>query len=579
MALRLPLLGKEMLEQSVRIRTYAFRATFALILVIFFFAFYLDQAGGVQARIPEQMIGAGGGFLALTFWVAFGATWLVMPALMASAIIEEEKRGSLDLLVLSGLSARSVVFQKLASRVLPLLSWQLTAMPLLAIALALGGVEREQVAIACIALILTAIQAGLISLICAAKAYTVIGAFWLSVLWNVLCGVFIFPFTGMLLGFVTMGVASATGADNAWGLGFGVTHPSVLFWLAGAPNGPELPWLLAMSLLALGPCWLLFVFAVRSLRQRVARPIVQRPPSPMDATQSQWKHMKRRKGSWIAQMFPALPDDDPVRWMERKRTFIRGRATMEGMFFLIGLPMLLIAFLALISTWQTGGEAPEENHAFTVLVCLSWAVIIPGMILVVVNAATGGLQEGTRDVLLTTPLDGKQILLQTMQGLRIQVAFFAGPVVLLVLFEMLAESTGFGKWSFYTVGWAVTGIAYVTLLCWGAMYLGLVLRQRLRALLVGILGFAAWCVLPWLIATISYGLANIRPGDDNLWGYIQLLSPAVMVYGLEDPDLLTREFGGGMWFALLANSVIYGALALALRNYCLGRADHLLGRR
>ncbi len=593
--LQFPLLFKELVEQSVRRRTYVQRFVFALFVMLFFFTFFVQQVG-VKTEMQIAELGVGKGLIDLTFGVLIGVTYVVMPALMAPSILDEEKRGSLDLLIISGMSARSVVFQKLASRIIPVLTWQLTALPLLAIAFSLGGVSTTKLVIASLALLGTSVQAGLISLLCATKAYNVVGAFWLSILWEALCLLFILPFAGVIAGLVMMilslpAAAVLDGVNNeiAFFSGFGVTEPFLAYYFLQDENDPFghlFLWYTLTAVLGALPLWAMFELAVRSLRQRILRPPVQQGPNPMNATQNQWRYLRRRQDSIFARYFAALPADKPVAWMERKRTFMRGRATMEGIFFLVILPLLLISVLALISSINMG-QWDTEHQAFHALIYILWCVLVPGLLLMVVNAATGNQHTGTREVLLTTPMEGSDIIGQLLQGLHVQYAFFILPLAILIVSELLLEAMGadsaaarWNKVAFYVVGYGLTIPLYFALLSWTGMILGLLLRQRLRAMLAGIMLFAAWLVVPVLLVMLLFPILDIEPGPDNLYGYFWLASPATMIHALEDPTgFVATTFRGGMWAVLGVNTVLYGGIVLLLRWFCRCYGDRLLGRQ
>lgn len=266
---------------------------------------------------------------------------------------------------------------------------------------------------------------------------------------------------------------------------------------------------------------------------------------------------------------------------------MRGRAAMEGVFFLIGLPVLLIAVLVFISALTT--KAPAENPAFSVLIGIGWAVVIPGVVLALVNAATGGLAEETRQVLLTTPLEGAEIVRQTVAGQRVQMAFFLMPIIILIGFEMLSETISVIKsadagamanriWFF--VGSAITTAVYMWMIIWISMALGLFLRQRLRALLAGIVGMVAWAIVPIIGWNFVMDLMKIDPNTlkDSAWALPRQLSPAMMIYQLEFPETVKKTMSVAPWMLLALNTLWYGLLAWVLRSVCLRRADKLLGR-
>jgi ABC-type transport system involved in multi-copper enzyme maturation permease subunit len=86
------------------------------------------------AKFAEQ-------FAAACLLVQLAAVIVLAPASAAAAIAEERRRGTLDLLRVSGLSAAEVVGGKLAARVLALAAVVLTGVPALALTQLWGGVD------------------------------------------------------------------------------------------------------------------------------------------------------------------------------------------------------------------------------------------------------------------------------------------------------------------------------------------------------------------------------------------------------------------------------------------------------
>lgn len=173
----LPLLGKELMEQSARRRTWIARTIYASILFIIFallYAFYVERftrdSGmgvlGMGRRIFEDMMG----FL-------FAGIYVFLPAMVSGVITYEKERQSLPLLILTGMSPWRILLEKLLGRLIPMGTFLLVSLPLMATCYALGGVEPERYLEAVYLLLLTCLQAGFLALACSAWCRTSVEAF------------------------------------------------------------------------------------------------------------------------------------------------------------------------------------------------------------------------------------------------------------------------------------------------------------------------------------------------------------------------------------------------------------------
>src|SRR6266700_609025 len=108
----LPLLGKELIEQAARKRTYVIRTLYASLL---FFACYLMfyetlQVGNVSSF---AVLGRGRQMFDILVGLQFSGIYLFMPAITCSVITQEKERASLQLLFLTRLGPWTILFEKL----------------------------------------------------------------------------------------------------------------------------------------------------------------------------------------------------------------------------------------------------------------------------------------------------------------------------------------------------------------------------------------------------------------------------------------------------------------------------------
>src|SRR5579872_1525061 len=93
----LPLLGKELLEQAARKRTYVIRVVYAsLLFFVCFMMFYNTLRIGRAS--PFAVLGRGRQLFEVLVGMQFAGIYLFMPAMTCSVITHEKERASLQLL-------------------------------------------------------------------------------------------------------------------------------------------------------------------------------------------------------------------------------------------------------------------------------------------------------------------------------------------------------------------------------------------------------------------------------------------------------------------------------------------------
>src|SRR5258708_29390882 len=139
MRIGLPLLAKELLEQSARKRTYVVRVAYAcLSFAAAWLLFYDLLRMGVTT--PQAALGSGRQMFAVLMKLQFTGIYLIMPAVTCGVLAHEKEQNTLGLLFLTKLGPWTILFEKLFSRLFPMCCFLLMSLPLLAYAYSLGGV-------------------------------------------------------------------------------------------------------------------------------------------------------------------------------------------------------------------------------------------------------------------------------------------------------------------------------------------------------------------------------------------------------------------------------------------------------
>ncbi|TVQ89964.1 MAG: hypothetical protein EA397_13470 [Deltaproteobacteria bacterium] len=141
---------RETTRSARRWQTYAARSGFsALLLGVLVFGIWSMTFVASQDLLDNDNAPLMGRALFITFTVIQMLIGLLMaPVVTAKAVIEERIEGTLDLMVLTPLSGRQLLTGKVAARLLWLGTIVLGSLPLLALAVTLGGVAVTEVVLA-----------------------------------------------------------------------------------------------------------------------------------------------------------------------------------------------------------------------------------------------------------------------------------------------------------------------------------------------------------------------------------------------------------------------------------------------
>jgi len=261
-----------------------------------------------------------------------------------------------------------------------------------------------------------------------------------------------------------------------------------------------------------------------------------------------------------------LPDREPVAW--RARGGILGGRFTTSLVVIGVLEGTVIAFYL-----ASGGMKARE--LLSLFVFIHWFVAVLAITLRGVNAIIQERTHQTLNVLLVTPLTGREILHQKWKGLRrtaVIIGLMMLPWILFHALHLLAEASPPGRWGFrnrtpglYLTASLLSLLIYMPLLAFFALWIGLRARTVVRASLTALFAVILVCVGPILLMAIF----EIKPG------YPWVLSPAVAVAMAESEFWFTRV---EPWTWIALNFTIYGSSLALFRALCLRGADRHFGR-
>lgn len=189
-ALMGPIFAKEMVEMARRKRYYFNRVLYGSALLFALFTIWdsyqwrIHYQGGQSYRLMARM--AEDLFLAVS-WVQLGAVFLFVPVFLCGVIAAEREEHTLDLLFTTGLTDREIVLGKLLSRATALVLLILCALPVLSLIMLFGGIDPQALGRALAATFLAILYAGAHAIYFSTATKSPLGAlvrtYWWMALW------------------------------------------------------------------------------------------------------------------------------------------------------------------------------------------------------------------------------------------------------------------------------------------------------------------------------------------------------------------------------------------------------------
>jgi ABC-type transport system involved in multi-copper enzyme maturation permease subunit len=588
----LPLLAKELIEQSARRRTYIVRVVYASLL--FFTAFLIFyQKLRIGTTSPIAVLGKGKDLFMGLVALQFAGIYFFMPAMTCGVVTQEKERASLQLLFLTRLGPWTILFEKLSGRVIPMLFFLLLSLPLLAFAYTLGGLTLPTLLTGVYLLSLAVVQMGTLALCCSAFFRTTVGAFIWSFLLAI--GMFFGPALGWVIvksitGFDILQHAPTVGAAGAGGPIWEVLVEMPLFGLAHFIVETQFR---SASYWPIG-IHTLFVAAQSGLCLVMARVFLVRRAflAPRNVVLNVFKILDRiflrlnnnplTKGIVFGGKATSLPDGDPVAWRETTKRSLGKGQYLARVFIAIEIP---VAILCLIVIFDALNAEPLE-----LLLLVLWVVAVLMVSVQGASLIAGERSHQTLDVLASTPLRARDIIRQKFRSVRRLILVLCIPFVTIFAFTagMRWKMPDLRFWNFpgyqppefrlgvYLTCSLLSILIYLPLVAWMSFYIGLVVKTQARAI-VGALGAVlAWCIGPLIFILLPLEIIFHPTGYNTSLYFWNLTSPAAIVAINEECDW--RIYSDRPWLAMALNFAWYGGCLALFRWLCFAQTDRMLGR-
>src|ERR1017187_3667678 len=557
-----PLLGKELLEQAARKQMYVIRVVYALVLFGAFCVYY------VRHLAEGPVLALGGGLGPFNFLVAaqLATIYLFLPPLMAGALAQEKERDTLGLLFLTDLTPWELILQKYFGRLIPMLTLLFLSLPLLAVAYSLGGVSVGMLYSSAATLFLTCLWVGALALECSAHEASTFQAL-------VRCW-------GICIGFATCCSLGPLPFWSSFSRGYG--PPAGLFFFV-----PTLFTVIVYLLLT-------WAFLTRAKQILEARAFVQRR-NPFGQQFKQldqyWKDLRKllrailRKRDREAKAVAEQVVQRGLGTLDDQRTWSLGGFLLARMQVPTVLSFAVIfGVIALIVVITDVVLDPKSGGAFFIVVGGLWILALLTIPIQSANAVASERINERLGAILTTPLSAHEILDEWLAPVRRWTQFLARPLIVVFVAEALVkfetqkpENPRWTNLALYMGISLLTVWVYPALVRWLCLWIGLRVRNQIRALMTSLLLVVGWCILP-LVGSDYLVETGLLSSDWN--EPLRFISPITVISTAEalgrkaaDPAV-TRD----MVVMVFIQLGLAAALMWKVRRLCLTNADRYLGR-
>lgn len=554
-----PLLSKELREQSAHKRTWFIRAGYVTCLLWFFVA----QASWMWTENVLAMLGNGGRLFDFIIGFQFFGVYILVPLSSFGLITSEKERGSLDLLLITRLSPWTIITGKLLSRLVGAWLFLVSSLPLLGICYSMGGVSPNLLANSIWVLSVSAFQCASVALLCSAWARTSVQAFGRTLVLGV-----------VIASALPIGSAicwELTGRSFSDLLNLGITVETALF-------GPTILYdntlrsfpacvLRSLPMIASGLLCLVgarYLLTARTAAEKgvAARRLMTHVERSIDGVIHGAEAAKHRSGD--------LPADEPIAWMETSKILF-SKLRYQVL-------VLVLAMVAVLGGTVYAASFGDED----VFVGFVHGLLWPLSILAVAGKA-GSLfgterSRQTLDILLTSPMPSKSIVSQKMRGVYRQIGLFLSMFLLVVLLQLAVTdgSNAQPRGLAFLCG-IVTPAVYLTMTAWLAASVSIRSKTAARGSTVTTAILVVWSLFP-LFGCLPCLVDDIGTEEVFFGFIIPTLTPAfyavMSVVAFHEDGPIEDVF----LFSMIWNTVIYSLITYGLYRFCMENADETFGR-
>ncbi|QDU78784.1 ABC-2 family transporter protein [Polystyrenella longa] len=569
----LPLLARDLTQQAGRRSLYVVRTSLVIGMIIWIWLATdtLSRLGpnGLQSI---SNLGSGRELFQSLVWTLFIGIYIFVPILSCGSIAQEKENDSLQLLLLTRLGPWSIIMEKYLSRVFPMLLYLFCALPIFAYLYSLGGITEDHIFTSFYMLTLAILQLNALCLACSAASSKTISALVLSVV--VAC---LFYLTPSILGEI-FHVMTSGFLNRYWtGLSTIILFPPALQEVSY--QGDLLivfaslfdKWPMLSLVVASIPIWistLIFLYLARILLLRRAtvksRNWLYIFFEKLDRLFNEWNE-DVTGGIVLIKDRNDLPGYEPISWKETRKTSVGTARYLIRVLVVLELPVIFICLFLIM-------EGVRNASVFypVMLIMLGIAQLI------LINKSTGLItqerMQQTLEVILATPLSGRDIILQKSRGvLKLWIVVMI-PIMTLIISKTLILSPSV-QFTYLLLSTAVV-ISTTYLSIWLSILIGLKQKRHLYAVTITLSIIGLWAISSSLIGLF----VGLNPNGNILNSLYVAISPLSVLRLIDTFGSI--QVGWEMYgFGVVIGYLLYVvATAGLIRHICLSRADELLGR-
>ncbi len=534
-----PVLAVELVTTARRTRYFVLRVLYAVALFIALCFTYLVTLGSRSGDMN-----ASAQFTA-AFFGTFGvmqlaAVLLIGPALAAGAIAQERQRRTIEYLYTTPLSNLEIVIGKLGGRVLQILFFVLSGVPVLALAMLLGGIAPWAVAV------LTAIT---LSTVLFVTMVSIAVSAWTAKARDAVVGAYLVFFCLWVLPFLLSFLLSAW-SEPLMKQVF-ITNPVMTFTMILTGEGPwgrlteSWPLLLALvrnQMLAGGTALGLATLFMRRIHLREAGKLAR----------------KRRRRTWF---FRDEIGDNPMYW---KELCVESGASRLG---LLGYGLLTVIFIVVCGSTvyfvsESLGRPSMQSGEFycDYAIFTSTLLCCCGLLLLIARAAASITAEKERDCwasLISTPLEPAEIIKAKILGNIFSLRGLVPLLAVVWLPAVLLQPSYFCSIAFTLLDLGILAAFAATLGIYCSQSSKSTLHAMGAALGIAVLiGGVPSCCCPWIGTIFSPAFLLAGPGMASL----MLGSPAPLSLAPFFIMAIAAYLIGTAVYALAAYLLMRGAI-------------------
>jgi ABC-type transport system involved in multi-copper enzyme maturation permease subunit len=277
-----------------------------------------------------------------------------------------------------------------------------------------------------------------------------------------------------------------------------------------------------------------------------------------------------------------LPGNRPIVWLGLARSSLRTPGGLLSVALLLGVPLVLGA-----AAFDQLMDPPYPGPGYTVTVWILWVMIVLSVTGKSVSTFGAERANQTLDLLVTTPLTGREIVAGKAAAIRRR-GFLAllllGALFVIGAFLAIPRYGGYvGRCDLSPPSYLLVALLsvpiYLNMAGWLAGWIGLRMRKQAHATALAFGAIFAICVGPFLLAAAVSAFMGFR-GDDGI-RWLFALSPATIIGATEVgkfENTFHDIFGMHPAGPILLNWIVCIGIALLFRALCLSNADRYLGR-